>query len=224
VVICTALVARSRNRSLALWGGGAVAVIVVVADGAPWMGTDVGGILTLVPVLCLLFWALSGRRVRWHTIGLAVAAAAAVLGVTVAIESLRDPGQRTHIGRFFLQSGDGPAVQDTLSRKWAANTAVLRRSPLAWAVPIIAGAGFVAVAGGRAWRRVLPLGSPERTGVTATLAMGFVGWILNDSGVVVLALASVFLGPYILLLAQARGSRGTITAKAAGTVGPRMPD
>src|SRR5690606_11949660 len=120
----------------------------------------------------------------------------------------RDPGQRTHIGRFFLQSGDGTTVQDTLSRKWSANTAVLRRSPLAWLVPIIAGVSFVAVASGRAWRRVLPIGSPERTGVTATLAMGFVGWILNDSGVVVLALASVFLGPYILLLAQARTGSG----------------
>lgn len=209
VVICTALVARSRDRSLALWCGGAVAAVVVIADGAPWMGTDVGGILTLVPVLCLMFWALSGRQVRWHTIGLAVLAAAAVLGIAVLVESLRDPGQRTHIGRFFLESGDGTTVQDTFSRKWKANTAVLRRSPLAWAVPIIAGAGFVAVASGRFFRRVLPLGSPERTGVTATLAMGFVGWILNDSGVVVLALASVFLGPYILLLAQARSTPGS---------------
>src|SRR5690606_27219010 len=147
-----------------------------------------------------------------------------VLGAAVAIESLRDPGQRTHIGRFFLQSGDGTTVQDTLSRKWSANTAVLRRSPLAWSVPIIAGVSFVAVASGRAWRRVLPIGSPERTGVTATLAMGFVGWILNDSGVVVLALASVFLGPYILLLAQARGPRGTSGTQSAGSVGPPMRD
>ncbi|NLD78652.1 MAG: glycosyltransferase, partial [Acidimicrobiales bacterium] len=204
VAVCTALVARSKDRNLALWCGGAVAVVVVVADGAPWMGTDVGGILTLVPVLCLMFWALSGRRVRWHTIGLAVLAAAVVLGIAVGVESLRDPGQRTHIGRFFLESADGTTVQDTFRRKWDANTAVLRSSPLAWAVPIIAGAGFVAVASGRFFRRVLPLQSPERTGVTSTLAMGFVGWILNDSGVVVLALASVFLGPYILLLAQAR--------------------
>lgn len=224
VAVCTALVARSKDRSLALWCGGAVAVVVVVADGAPWMGTDVGGILTLVPVLCLMFWALAGRRVRWHTIGLAVLAAAAVLGIAVGVESLRDPGQRTHIGRFFLESADGTTVQDTFLRKWDANTDVLRRSPLAWAVPVLAGAGFVAVASGRAFKRVLPLGSPERTGVTATLAMGFVGWILNDSGVVVLALAAVFLGPYILLLAQERSAGGAADQRSTGTVGPPMPD
>lgn len=224
VVICTALVARSTDKASALWAGGAVAAVVVIADGAPWMGADVGGILTLVPVLCLLFWSLSGRQVRWHTIGLAVAAAGAVLGVAVVIESLRDPGQRTHIGRFFLSSGDGTVVQDTLARKWSTNMKVLSRSPLAWAVPLIAGVGFVAVASGRAWRRVLPLGSPERTGVTATLAMGFVGWILNDSGVVVLALASVFLGPYILLLAQAANAGGRDAGGAAGSVGTPMAD
>lgn len=224
VVICTALVARSTDKTSALWAGGAVAAVVVIADGAPWMGADVGGILTLVPVLCLLFWSLSGRRVRWHTIGLAILAAAAVLGVAVVVESLRDPGQRTHIGRFFLSSGDGTVVQDTLARKWSTNMKVLTRSPLAWAVPLIAGVGFVAVASGRAWRRVLPLGSPERTGVTATLAMGFVGWILNDSGVVVLALASVFLGPYILLLAQAANAGARGGGGAAGSVGPPMAD
>ena len=222
VVIGTALVARSADRSLALWTGGAVATVVVLADGAPWMGADVGGILTLVPVLCLMFWSLSGRRVRWHTIGLALLASAAVLGAAVAIESLRDPGQRTHIGRFFLSSGDGTVVQDTLTRKWSTNMKVLRRSPLAWAVPLVAGVGFVAVASGRAWRRVLPLGSPERTGVTATLAMGFVGWILNDSGVVVLALASVFLGPYLLLLAQAANNSGPGSDRSTGSVEPPM--
>ncbi len=224
VTICTSLVARSANRTQALWCGGAVASIVVLADGAPWMGADVGGILTLVPVLCLMFWSLSGRRVRWYTIGLAALVAAAVLGSAVAIESLRDPGQRTHIGRFFLSTGDGTMVQDTLARKWAANTAVLRRSPLAWVVPLVAGVAFVAVASGRAWRRVLPLGSPERTGVTATLAMGFVGWILNDSGVVVLALASVFLGPYILLLVQATNTHDQDHQTEAGSVGTPMAD
>lgn len=224
VVICTALVARGRNRRDALWSAGAVAATVVIADGAPWMGADVGGILTLVPVLCLMMWSLSGRRVRWYTIALAVAAALGVLGTAVAIESLRDPAQRTHIGRFFLSSGEGSLFSDTLARKWSANTELLRRSPLAWAVPLLAGAGFVAVASGRAWRRVLPLGSPERTGVTATLAMGFVGFILNDSGVVVLALASVFLGPYVLLLAQAAERDVLPGAASTGTVGSPMAE
>jgi hypothetical protein len=230
VVICTVLVARARDRSRGLWAAGAVAVVVVLADGAPWMGTDVGGILTLVPVLCLLLWSLSGRQVRWYTIGLAALAAAAVIGVVVGLESLRDPGDRTHIGRFFLQTGDTATVGDTFRRKWDANTAVLRSSPVAWIVPVVAGLAFVAVASGRAWRRLLPVGSPERTGVIATLAMGFVGWLLNDSGVVVLALGSVFLGPYILLLAQAdrragtgaRPDGGPIGEPAAGSVGSPM--
>ena len=216
VATCAALVARTRDRSIGLWLAGTVGAIVIIADGAPWLGADVGGTLTLVPVLCVMMWSLSGRRVRWHTVGLAALAAALVLAFAVGFESLRDPGQRTHIGRFFLRSGDGVMVQDTLARKWSTNMEVLRRSPLAWLVPVIAGVGFVAVASGRAWRRVLPPRSPERTGVTATLAMGFVGWLLNDSGVVVLALAAVFLGPYILLLAQAANRDRPVEPSPAG--------
>lgn len=237
VVICTALVARSRDRTGALLAAGAVAVVVTLADGAPWMGADVGGILTLVPVLCITFWALTGRRIRWYTLGLALLAGALVLGLAVGIEALRAPDQRTHVGRFFLESGDHALVRSTFARKWSTNMRVLRRSPLAWLVPIMAGVGFVALAAGRAWRRVLPQGSPERVGVTATLAMGFAGWLLNDSGVVVLALASVFLGPYILLLATAapdhparrrtkpdRGLGYPFQKEAPGNVKNRMPD
>ncbi len=219
VVICTALVARSTDRSRALWMAGAVSAVVVLADGAPWMGTDVGGILTLVPVLSLLLWSLSGRRVRWSTIATAAAVGAAVLGVAVAVEALRDPDQRTHIGRFFLDSSDSGSVRDTFARKWRANTAVLRSSPIAWTVPLLAAASFFSVASGKLWRRVLPVGSPERTGVTATLALGFLGWLLNDSGVVVLALTSVFLGPYIWLMAQERIPTGGSSPSAEPVLG-----
>lgn len=222
VMICTSLVARARHRQVALWGAGSIAAVVVIADGAPWLGTDVGGILTLVPVLGLLLWALSGRPVRWHTIGLAVVLGAVVLGLAVGLESLRDPTERTHIGRFFLGQGEASTVQDTMRRKWAANTAILRRSAAAWLVPMAAGAALIAVASGRAWRRVLPVGSPERIGVVATLALGFVGWLLNDSGVVVLALASVFLGPYLFLLAQDRVGSAPADETAPDTVVPPM--
>ena len=55
---------------------------------------------------------------------------------------------------------------------------------------------------GRLRERALPPGSPQRLGVMATLAMGLLGWLLNDSGIVVVALASVYIGPFVLLLAQ----------------------
>jgi hypothetical protein len=48
---------------------------------------------------------------------------------------------------------------------------------------------------------LLPRGSARRIGVYAALAVGLLGFAVNDSGVVVTALVFVYLGPYLTLLA-----------------------
>ncbi|CAN5832191.1 hypothetical protein BH23ACT2_BH23ACT2_07660 [soil metagenome] len=210
-VIAAALVARSRDRVTACWVAAAVAATVVLANGAPWMGANVGSMLSLVPVLALTLWALSGRQIRWRTLAVAGAVTAMTLAVAVGFEALQRPDQRTHIGRFFLRSGDGDLVRSTLERKWDTNMRVLRESLWAWLIPVIAGFSIYVLIVVRGWQRLLPQGSPERTGVIATLAMGVTGWLVNDSGVMVLALASLYLGPYVLLLAL----RGDALARGA---------
>lgn len=200
VALATGLVARSRDRATAWWLSVGIVVLVVVADGAPWMGADVGGILALVPVLALMLWALRGNRIRWSTLVVAVLGGLAVLGLAVGFEALRAPSDRTHIGRFFLGAGDGNDLFDTLRRKWNANTRTLRESLLTWLIPILAVVGIYSGRRSPAVRRSLPPGSPQRIGVVATLAVGTAGWLVNDSGIIVAALACVQLGPYLLLL------------------------
>jgi hypothetical protein len=48
---------------------------------------------------------------------------------------------------------------------------------------------------------LLPAGSALRAGVVGTVAAGLLGWLVNDSGVVVSGLVFVFVGPYMTLLA-----------------------
>ncbi len=202
VVVCTALVSRARDRARGWWGAAIVAVAVVAADGAPWMGSDVGGILSLVPVLGLLMWTLSGRSVRWRTVGYAALGAVAALAVAVGLDALRAPDQRTHLSRFFLNLGDWSMVRGVIGEKWSMNMRLLRQSAWAWLVPITVALSLVALTLGRLWQRALPPRSPQRAGVIATLVLALVGWLLNDSGIVVVALASVYVGPYVLLLAR----------------------
>ena len=45
------------------------------------------------------------------------------------------------------------------------------------------------------------MGRPLRAGVIGVLAAGVVGWLVNDSGIVVTALVFVYLGAYLTLLA-----------------------
>ena len=168
--------------------------VVVIADGAPWLGSDVGGIFSLVPVFGLTVLVLSGRRLSARTVGIALAGTIVVLGLAVGADLLRPEASRTHIANFVLDSRDGDTFWTTLSRKWSTNQRVFQQSYWTWAVPIIAVvAGYVLVVA-RGWKQLLPPGSPLRAGVIGVLAAGVVGWVVNDSGIVVTALVFVYLG------------------------------
>jgi hypothetical protein len=176
--------------------------VVALADGAPSLGNDVGGILTLVPVFGLTVWSLWGRRVSWRSVALVAGALVVALAGVAAVELARPPADRTHLGRFLadLLAGNGEAAT-TIARKAATNARVLGASIWTWMVPIAAVfALFLLVFMGRA-AELLPRGSARRTGVVAAIAAGLVGFAVNDSGVVVTALVAVFIGPYLTLLA-----------------------
>ena len=207
-VIAAALhVHHSPRPREALWGSAAFLLVVLIADGAPQLGADVGGILTFVPVFGLTLWALAGRRVSWRVVLGAGAATLVVLAVAVGIDLLRDPESRSHLGNFVLASGDDSSTfWTTISRKWATNVRVLQRSIWAWMVPIAAVFALYVLVVARGWRRLLPVGSAVRAAVIGTLATGVLGWLVNDSGVVVAALAFVYLGPLLTLLSLSRES------------------
>ncbi len=202
-VVCATLVDRAERPREGWVMAVTVAYVVVLADGAPWMGADVGGILTMVPVLALMLWALSGRRVNTRVVLLACSAAVVALLIAVGVDALRVPDQRTHIGRFFLGAGEGNGqlFTSTIASKWSQNMRIFGQSLWAWIVPIIAGFSVYVLVVANGWQRLLPAGSPRRIAVVTGLAMGIVGWLVNDSGVVVTALVFVYLGPLLLLLA-----------------------
>lgn len=200
VLTCVLVVARSSRPADAWWWAAAVALVVVVIDGAPWLGADVGGILSLVPVLGLALYLLRGRRLNWRVIGLAAAATLVVLGIAVGFEALRAPDQRTHIGRFFLGGGGSHSAFTTIGRKWSTNIRVLTSSTWSWLLPIIGGFVAAIVVFRQAWRRLLPPASAERIGFLALVFAAVLGWAVNDSGPLVAALLFVYLGPYLALL------------------------
>jgi hypothetical protein len=216
VVGCAALLDRAASRRAEAWMSAAlVCVLVVVADGASWLGTDVGGILTLIPVLSLLLWVLSGRQLRRRTVGVAVGTAALALGLVVGVEALRPADQRTHIGRFFLGAGhgNGQMVVATLQEKWRMNVAGSFNA-WAWVIPAMAAFAFYVLVVAKGWRPLLPEGSPRRAGIVAAIALAVFGWLSNDSGIVVAALVLVYTGPFLLLLALDRPD-ALVTAQLA---------
>jgi hypothetical protein len=191
---------RRREALLAVAG---FFLLVIVIDGAPSLGGDVGGILTLVPVMGLTLIAFSGRRISWRTVAVLIGITVAALGAALVVDLLRPPEARTHLGRVVtdVHNAGGSSFLTTVARKTATNLRVLQGTVWSWLVPIIGAFLLYLLIWERRMGRTLPRGSPLRIGVIAALGAGLLGFAVNDSGVVITALVYLYLGPYLTLLA-----------------------
>ena len=141
---------RSALPVTALLGGAALLV-----DGAPQLGADVGGALTLVPTLAFLTAGLANLRLSWRR-WLAIGAATVLVVGGFAVVDLLRPGEPTHLGRFARQVADGSAA-GVLGRKAYALVGPFVTKPvmaaaLACAVVIVAAALWWGRRQVRAWR------------------------------------------------------------------------
>ena len=141
---------RSALLVTALLGGAALLV-----DGAPQLGADVGGALTLVPTLAFLTAGLANLRLSWRR-WLAIGAATVLVVGGFAVVDLLRPGEPTHLGRFARQVADGAAA-GVLGRKAYALVGPFVTKPimavaLACAVVIVAAALWWGRRQVRAWR------------------------------------------------------------------------
>lgn len=198
-------VAYSPRRREALFTVACLYAFVVIIDGAPSLGSDVGGILTLVPVFGLTLLVLAGRKVTARAVVVAGAVTVVALALATGVDLLRPAPSRTHLGRLVedVRATGLGTFATTASRKLAVNFRSYR-SPWSWTVVIIAAYMLYVLGWARGWRDLLPAGSALRAGVVGALAAGLVGYAVNDSGVVVTALVFVYLGPFLTMLALAR--------------------
>jgi len=178
---------HAPRRTEALVAVAAFLALLAFVDGAPTLGDDVGGILTLVPVVALTLLALAGRRVTWRTLAVVAVATVSLIGLATAVELMRPPSSRTHLGRLAAETihhGRGSLVT-TVARKASVNLRILRQSVFTAVVPLLA-IGLVVLLLGRGRSRMAALddpavlgdlalpGSPLRIGVLGALAAGLV--------------------------------------------------
>ena len=155
VVIASAWVALGGGRRSALLVTALLGGAALLVDGAPQLGADVGGALTLVPTLAFLAAGLAGLRLSWRR-WLAIGAATVLVVGGFAVVDLLRPGGPTHLGRFARQVADGSAA-GVLGRKAYALVGPFVTKPvmaaaLACAVVIVAAALWWGRRQVRAWR------------------------------------------------------------------------
>lgn len=194
VAIADPLLRRGR-RGLATAAVAGLGLLLVVVDGAPGLGSDFGGPPALILAFAMLTIVVSGRKVSWKWLGLIVLVGVVVVGGFAVLDWMRPPDARTHLGRFFATVLDG-GLWDVVGRKIAVNLRVLT----SWRYLVLAIGGvlltWLVIAGGRPRRgalmgtgssmaglqRAVPLLRPAVAAIGAALAVGF---LMNDSGIVV---------------------------------------
>lgn len=178
-------------------------LVVIVVDGAPQFGSDVGGVIALVPGFTITWMLLAGIRPSLRTLGIALVGAVAALAIFLAIDLSRPAAARTHLSRLFedVRARGFGILWDTIARKAEANLRVFRTSIYTLFVPPALGA--------MAWLLRRPVGQWHEMaarypklwqGMIAGLVVSLFGFATNDSGIVIPAVILSFLVPTALLI------------------------
>ena len=196
-----ALVKRDRAR-LAVLAVLVVGLVATAIDGTPGIGSDVGGPPAIIPAFAVLTLLVAGVRINVRR---ALMIAGITIGVIVALgvlDWLRDPGDRTHLGRFVQSLIDGDAWP-VVRRKGEQNLHILFSSWLSALLPFAVAFVVLVLARPVSWGvRPLQLAydrSPVlRSGLIAFGVMMLIGTALNDSGTAVPAVAATVAIPLLI--------------------------
>jgi hypothetical protein len=181
----------------------ALFVVTIIIDGAPSFGSDVGGVLALVPALGVTLVLLTGRRPRLRTLAIAALAGVAALGLFLVVDlSLPDESQ-THLARLYEDTRDRGfgALVETIQRKATSNLRVFTSSIWTYFVPpaLLAMIYLLRRPSGR-WQQFAIDYPKLRGGLIGGLMLAVVGFAVNDSGIVIPAVILSFLVPMALLV------------------------
>ena len=175
----------------------AVGLFAVAVDGGPSWGSDVGGVLALVPAFALLAWTISGTRLSAAKLSMSIGVAVMAVGVLGILDYARPAGHRTHLGRFVGEVLHGGAWT-VVRRKALADFDLLTHSFLTLLVPVLVVAAALLI---RRPPGILRLAFEQvsvlRPTLVAVMAMAVVAAVVNDSGAAIPALVVLVALPAV---------------------------
>lgn len=186
-----------------------IGVVAVLTAAAPIFGANVAVALWGL-VGAVVFWALANNiRVDWRMVVGIILVTAIMLGAFIVIDLGTQDGAQTHLGRAVESAREG-GIQELVTiaeRKIATNIRVLTTTN--WSFVL---AGVLLFLGYMRWR---PQGDFSDTlarnpafsaALAAVLIAGGVAYFTEDSGIVIPALMTVYVGLGILQLMIARSA------------------
>lgn len=191
-------------------------VLTVVFDGAPGLGSDVGGVISLVPVLGVTYALLLGKRPGLKIVITTIVVMLLAVGLFLAWDMARPPESRTHLARLFedVRARGSDAFFEAVERKIRTNLRVFRSTIWTYLVPpALAVIAYLLVRPTGRWHSLAQTYPKIRAGLIGGLLLGVVGFAVNDSGIVVPAMVLSFLVPMSVLLhlkLEAEGNSGHV--------------
>ena len=202
-IVTGALMVQRAGRSRgSLIATAVLFAVVVIVDGAPMWGSDVGGVLAFVPAFAMTLFLLVGRRPTIRVVLLCVAAAVAVLAAFLAFDLSRPADERTHLGRLFedVQTRGFEVFLDTVERKISTNLRVFTSTIYTYFVPpALAFIAWLLLRPKNRWEELARRYPTLRAGLIGGLILSVLGFAVNDSGIVVPATILSYLVPVALL-------------------------
>lgn len=163
-------------------------VVVFLIDGTPFLGADVGGILSVLPAYAVTAYLLLDLRVRLRAVVLWLGATVAAVIAFGLLDLSRPSDQRSHLGRLFEDIGsDGwSGFQTVVQRKLDTNLASIGNSVWLWMLPMVLGfVVFLVVRERNRWDAIFERVPELRATIVGFVVLAILGWALNDSGVAV---------------------------------------
>lgn len=194
---------RGRERTAAV---AALFAVTILAIGLPSLGMDVGGVLSAVPAFLVTLAVLRGDAVGWRRMAATAGVTVAVIAAFGAVDLLRPPASRTHLGRFLARFGEPGAggAATVIERKIASNVSILTSSVWTLVIPVaIAFLAFLAWRQAGLLRRLGSVSPGARACVVGGLVVAVLAGLLNDSGVAIPGIMFAVLLPYLTVLALA---------------------
>ncbi|WP_232327228.1 hypothetical protein [Herbidospora yilanensis] len=191
-----------RRRALAFAFCLLYGLLAIAADGWPSWGADFGGVPSFVLGFAVFLLLLAGLRVSVTRLALIAVGGAAFIAVIALADWSRPPEQRTHLGAFVQQVIDGEAG-GVLARKLGAMLGTLGNWPLTLLSLVAVAFLFLVLARPRQMKvaalSVAYEQAPElRAGLIGALTAAFVGFLINDSGIAIPAMALTVAVPLTL--------------------------
>ncbi len=180
----------------------AYGLLAIVADGWPSWGADFGGVPAFVVGFAVFTLLLYGRRVSIGRLAAVSAVGAVLIGAIAVLDWLRPADRRTHLGAFVQQvaDGEGPSV---IGRKLGAMLHTLGNAELTLLSVVAIAFLFLVLSRPSRWgASALTLAYDRapalRAGLFGALTTAMVGFLINDSGIAIPAMALTVAVPLTL--------------------------